>query len=86
MRHVIFFGGAKCSAEQVVSTALSSLFVVTNSAHGSVCATDDADNGSVLRFGHERVVLGRFALNPGGSFCVQSSTEMRFFGGAGETV
>ena len=30
---------------------------------GSVCATDDADNGSVLRFGHERVVLGRFALN-----------------------
>ena len=30
---------------------------------GSVCATDDADNGSVLRFGHEWVVLGRFALN-----------------------
>ena len=29
---------------------------------GSVCATDD-DNGSVLRFGHGRVVLGRFALN-----------------------
>ena len=29
----------------------------------SVCATDDADNGSVLRFGHEWVVLGRFALN-----------------------
>lgn len=34
MRHVIFFGGAKCSAEQVVSTALSSLFAVTNSAVG----------------------------------------------------
>lgn len=30
---------------------------------GPVCAADDADNGSVLRFGHERVVLGRFALN-----------------------
>lgn len=34
MRHVIFFEGAKCSAEQVVSTALSSLFAATNSAVG----------------------------------------------------
>ena len=34
MRHVIFFGGAKCSAEQAVSTVLSSLFAVTNSAVG----------------------------------------------------
>lgn len=72
MRHVIFFGGAKCSAEQVVSTALSSLFAVTNSAVGpsappmmpitaAFCAS--GMNGSPWRFALNRRIVLRAVLN-----------------------